>query len=406
MKIMHVLDHSIPLHSGYSFRTRAILLEQQRRGWEVVALTSTKHGPFAAREETYDGIRFLRTPETLPAISKLPVLGQLAVIQATSRALEACVAAERPDILHAHSPCLNAIAAARVAQRAGLPFVYEVRAFWEDAAVDLGTARDGGARYRLSRALETRSLLQADHVTTICEGLRGDMLGRGVPKDRITVIPNSVNVGEFPPLGPADPEFRRSLNLDDCLVLGFIGSFYSYEGLSLLLDAFVEVVRKLPQARVLLVGGGPEEARLKAQTHRLGLRDTVRFVGRVPHDTVAKYYSIVDLLVFPRLRMRLTELVTPLKPLEAMAQRRGVLASDVGGHRELISDGTTGWLFPAGDAHSLARRAVDVLLDVAGRTRVCDSAQRFVEAERTWPATVARYQGVYESATSSRGSRK
>ena len=210
MKILHVLDHSIPLHSGYSFRTRAILREQQRRGWDVVALTSTKQGAAAAREETFDELRFLRTPPGSAAIARLPVLGQLAVIQATARALAASVARERPDILHAHSPCLNAIAAARVARVAKLPLVYEVRAFWEDAAVDLGTASHGGMRYRLSRALETRSLHQADHVTTICEGLRGDMLGRGVVERRITVIPNSVSVGEFPPLALAGTRAARS----------------------------------------------------------------------------------------------------------------------------------------------------------------------------------------------------
>src|SRR5690606_29052867 len=128
-------------------------------------------------------------------------------------------------------------------------------------------------------------------------------------------------------------------------VLGFIGSFYGYEGLDLLLAAMPHVLTALPDARLLLVGGGPQEAALVQQARRLGLDSAVIFTGRVPHERVPAYSSLVDAFVFPRRSMRLTELVTPLKPLEAMAKSKLVLASDVGGHRELMEHGKTGWLF-------------------------------------------------------------
>jgi glycosyltransferase involved in cell wall biosynthesis len=151
----------------------------------------------------------------------------------------------------------------------------------------------------------------------------------------------------------------------------------------------------LPDVRLLLVGGGPQEAALKAQAHRLGLEDRVVFTGRVPHADVQRYYSIVDVLAYPRRAMRLTELVTPLKPLEAMAQGRLLLASDVGGHRELIRDGETGILFRAGDPAALAA-AVTRLFGQRERWPVMrEQGRRFVENERSWASSVARYRDVY-----------
>ncbi len=143
--------------------------------------------------------------------------------------------------------------------------------------------------------------------------------------------------------------------------MGFIGSFYAYEGLDLLLAALPQVTARIPDARVLLVGGGPQENELKALAAKLGIEDRVVFAGRVPHGEVQRYYGIVDVFAYPRKSMRLTELVTPLKPLEAMAQGRLLVASDVGGHRELIRDGETGVLFRAGDAASLADAIVRLL---------------------------------------------
>jgi glycosyltransferase involved in cell wall biosynthesis len=229
----------------------------------------------------------------------------------------------------------------RVGRRLGIPVVYEVRAFWEDAAVDHGTSREGGPRYRATRAMETYVFRHADAVTTICEGLRGDIIGRGIPAARVTVIPNAVDIEQFRQGGEPDPELRTRLGLDDARVIGFIGSFYAYEGLSLLLDALPRILEKAPDARVLLVGGGFQDAALRQQAQKLGIADKVVFTGRVPHAEVTRYYDLVDLLVYPRLSMRLTDLVTPLKPLEAMAQGRLLLASDVGGHRELIEDAHT-----------------------------------------------------------------
>ena len=395
LRILHVLDHSIPLHSGYTFRTLAILREQRRLGWETFHVTSPKHLGATGAEEDVDGLHFYRTLWQPAGLATKPLIQQYALMRALEARLDEVVAKVQPDILHAHSPVLNALPTIRVARRHGLPAVYEIRAFWEDAAVDHGTTREDGLRYRLTRGLETRAIHRADHVTTICEGLRSDIVARGIPADKVTVIPNAVDIDKFALGGEPDAELKRQHGLDGCRVLGFIGSFYAYEGLDLLLRALPEIVKGAPDVKVLLTGGGPQDTQLKALAAQLQVTDRVIFTGRVPHTDVASYYDLIDVLVYPRHSMRLTELVTPLKPLEAMAQGRLMVASDVGGHRELIRDGETGVVFRAGDASDLATKVLHLLAQQDEWEAMRQRGRAFVETERNWPASVARYEQVY-----------
>jgi PEP-CTERM/exosortase A-associated glycosyltransferase len=395
MKVLHILDHSLPLHSGYTFRTAAILREQRRLGWETHHLTSPKHGAFKNDFETFDGLDFHRTPASRAPWAKLPLLGEIELMRTLEKRIAALIEELRPDVLHAHSPVLNAIPAIQAGHRAGIPVVYEVRAFWEDAAVDHGTTTEGSARYRATRAMETWALKHADHVTCICEGLRADIVARGVPVERVTVIPNAVDAETFVPGGEADATLRQQLGLADAEVVGFIGSFYAYEGLDLLLEALPALIERRHNVKLLLVGGGPQDENLKARAAALGIADRVVFAGRVPHAEVQRYYDQIDVLAYPRHPMRLTDLVTPLKPLEAMAQKRIFVASDVGGHKELIRDGETGVLFKAGSANALADALVQLLTDRSRWQGMREAGRVFVERERTWKNSVARYRNIY-----------
>ena len=392
MRILHVLDHSIPLHSGYTFRTAAILREQRALGWETHHLTSPKQGECAASAEDVDGLLFHRCPVPAPAAAGLH---DLRLLRALESRLEELARALRPDILHAHSPVLNAVPAIRVGRRLGIPVVYEIRAFWEDAAVDHGTTREGSLRYRATRALESWALRRVDHVFTICEGLRRDIVGRGIDAARVTVIPNAVDIEGFQLSGEPDPVLRTRLGLDGATVLGFVGSFYAYEGLDLLLEAMPRLLAAHPALRVLLVGGGPQDAALRAQAAALGIADKVVFTGRVPHAEVSRYYDLIDLLAYPRHSMRLTELVTPLKPLEAMAQGRIFIASDVGGHKELVRDGETGRLFAAGNVPALVAAVGEMLERRADWPTIRVAGRQFVEQVRNWKRSVANYQPAY-----------
>lgn len=395
MKILHVFDHTLPLHSGYTFRSAAILRNQRKLGWETFHLSGPRQIDCTVREEDADGLHFYRTPRPTGLLATLPGGDPVAVMRAIEKRLAGLARELKPDIIHAHSPVLDAVPAIRVGRKLGIPVVYEIRAFWEDAAVDHGSTKEGSLRYKLTRALETWAVRNADAVTVICEGLRGDLVARGIDPGKITVIPNAVDIEKFEMGGRPDPELKLKLGLGTSRVLGFIGSFYAYEGIDLLIAALPAILARIPDVKVLLVGGGPQDAALRQQVMRLGLKDRVIFTGRVPHAEVNRYYDLVDVLVYARHRMRLTDLVTPLKPLEAMAQGRLMVASDVGGHRELIDDGQTGVLFRAGDVDDLAAKVVHLLESEPGWDAMKQAGRRFVETERNWAASVARYRRVY-----------
>lgn len=400
MKVLHILDHSIPLHSGYTFRSRAILQQQRALGIETCHVTSPKHGNLTAGEEMVDGLKFYRSAQPQGLMTKVPGLNQLALIQPLTERILQAVAIEKPDVLHAHSPALNGLAALRAAKICGLPVVYEIRAFWEDAAVDHGTCKEGDLRYQLTRHMENYVVKRASAVTTICEGLRLDLVSRGFAPDKFTVIPNAVNIEQFQISAGRDSELEQQLGLQGCLVLGFLGSFYAYEGLDLAIQALPAVIAAQPNVRLLLVGGGPQQQQLQLLTKQLGLSDYVIFTGRVPHGEVDRYYSLVDLLIYPRKSMRLTDLVTPLKPLEAMAQGKLVLASDVGGHQELIEDGKNGFLFPADNVQAFSDTIIRLTQHSAEWPQVISQGRHFVEQVRNWKVSVSHYLPLYQQLLS------
>ena len=394
-RILHVLDHSLPLQSGYAFRTAALLREQRGFGWETFHLTTPKHYAPGGAEETTAGLHFYRTRVPPSWARKAPVLDNVMVVRDTAVRIEEIVDQVHPDIIHAHSPCLTGMAAGGIARRRGIPLVYEMRASWEDAAVDHGTTTEGSLRYKLSRALETRVLKRADAITTICEGLAVDIASRGIARERITLIPNAVDIESFEVIEQPDAALRRELGLGDGPVLGFIGSFYGYEGIDLLVRALPEILRAHPTATALLVGGGPAEASLKQLAAELGIADKVRFAGRVPHDQVRRYYSVIDVLVYARKSMRLTELVTPLKPLEAMALKRLFVCSGVGGHRELIPQHLRSYVFTPGDVPDLARVTLRLLAERDKWSELAAAGRRYVTEHCTWAMSASRYREVY-----------
>jgi glycogen synthase len=403
MRILHVLDHSLPLHSGYTFRTRAIMKAQEAMGWTVAGVTGVRQKS-GTGVEIVEGLTFHRTPP----VGNLPgPLSELNEIWGFARQIDRVVAEFKPDILHAHSPVLDALAALRVAKARKLPLVYEIRAFWEDAAVGNGTGTEGSARFRVTKALETWAVRRADAVAVICDGLRGDLISRGIDAGKIMVSPNGVDMGMFGDPPPRDGALAKELGLLGADVIGFIGSFYDYEGIDDLIAAMPALIAARPDAHLLLVGGGPMEDALRMQALASSASARIHFIERVPHSEVERYYSLIDVLAYPRKKMRLTDLVTPLKPLEAMAQGKLVAASDVGGHRELIEDGVTGTLFAADDPAAIASALVRLLADRSGWDHRRAVAREFVERDRNWSSNISRYEPVYRKlvAGHSRGQR-
>jgi PEP-CTERM/exosortase A-associated glycosyltransferase len=398
-RVLHVLDHSLPLHSGYTFRTRAIMKAQETLDLEVRGITGLRHqanlkdGKEAVAAETVDGLTFHRTSGEAGGLPGLAETREMAALAGSIRHL-----AEdwRPDIIHAHSPALCGGGAQRAAQSLGIPFVYEIRAFWEDAAVGNRTGTEGSIKYRMTRALETQIVKRADAVFTICQGLRDDLIARGIHSGKIGVMPNGVDLSLFGDPPPRDDPLADELGLArDAPVIGYIGSFYDYEGVDDLIAAMPILRREHPQARLLLVGAGEMDSEWRAKAAALSDPGAVIFTGRVPHGSVERYYSLIDVLAYPRKRSRLTDLVTPLKPLEAMAQRRIVAASNVGGHRELMSHGDTGFLFTPDDPAACAAALSGVLDTREEWDAIRNRGVAHVRARHDWRTNAARYLDVY-----------
>lgn len=314
--------------------------------------------------------------------------------------LRQTVREERPDVIHAHSPFYVGAAAQKVAREAGIPCVYEMRASWEDAAADRKTTSAKSATYNLMRRLESSLFQRVDAVVTICQGLKQEVLERGIPESKIDVVPNAVRPETIRTL-PVDHELRASLGWSDGPAFGYIGSLFSYEGVERLLDAAPAVIRRVPNARFLVLGGGEREQQIREGASRFTRGEFV-CLPRVPHGEIHRYYSVLNCMVYPRHSIRLTEMVTPLKPLEAMAMGRTVIASDIGGHRELIRQRDTGLLFDNSRPEDLAGTLLEVATNSPLAGRLAANGQSFVSNYRTWGEVSKTYLELYDRLTARR----
>lgn len=284
--------------------------------------------------------------------------------------------------------------ALRVARRLNIPVVYEVRAFWEDAAVDRNRFKENSVKYRISAKMEQKLFDRADTVVCICEGLRREIARRS-PKQKICVVQNGVDTSSFVPKDKS-PMLVEKYRTRGKTVIGFIGSFFTFEGLADLVKSMPLVKNEINDVVLLMVGTGVEDQNLRTLADETGLAgNTVIFTGRVPHEKVQDYYSLMDILVYPRISKRITELVTPLKPLEAMAMEKTVVVSDVGGLKELVIDRRNGFVFKAGDVNGLAGKLVDLARRPEKRIETGRQARKDMIETREWSVISQEYRAVY-----------
>jgi PEP-CTERM/exosortase A-associated glycosyltransferase len=398
MRVLHVLDTSLPIVAGYTARTSAILEAQAGLGVEPVALTGARQGS-EGDSEVIGGVVHHRAalPVGLGGLARTPVAGEaLEMGLVGRRALQ--IYREKPyDLIHAHSPVLAGLPAHAAARRLGLPSVYEIRAFWEDAAVDQGKGTEQSPRWRAIHALETALCHEVDAVVALCDGIRRDLVSRGIPEDHITVIPNGVDTRKFAPRG-RDEALADRYGLRGKIVIAYVGTLFRFEGVALLLEALSRLIGGDDRIRGLIIGSGEAEAELRAQHEKLGLAGKVVLAGKVAPADVPALYGLADVLCYPRERRRITELTTPLKPLEAMSMARPVVVADVGGLRELVHDQATGLFFRAGDVDDLVRVLGQLCRDGERRRRLGERARAEMIRHRRWSTITQRYQGVYAAA--------
>ena len=404
MRILHVLDISIPTLAGYTSRSRYIVRNQRALGIHPIVLTSERqaYDPSHPIEE-YDHVRYYRTPPSPEGslarrAQARPVARELVEINHLRRRIVEVADREEPDFIHGHSSILAGLPALFAARELGIPCVYEIRAFWEDAAVDMGRTRIGSPRYVATRGAETWLARQSDALIGICQGIKRELVSRGIADDDIHVIPNGVEVDRFVPT-ERDPAIVERFGFRGKTVVAYIGTFARFEGVPYLVRALVDLIQSgRDDIRGLIVGAGETYEDCRRIAADAGLSDKIVHPGKVPHDEVRGIYSVVDLLAYPRDRQRITELVTPLKPLEAMAMKKPVIGSDVGGLTELIQDGKTGLIHRAEDVADLADKIRILADDSALRARIGEEGRRYVEQTRPWRRIIEGHFDVYDRA--------
>lgn len=395
-RVLHLVTNALPeVVAGYTVRTQGITAGQRQRG--IDAHVSTRLGfPVTAGHVAaspyaeVDGVPYHRL---LPGrMLPRPTDKLLAAdIEATAH----LVTQLQPAVLHAHSKYVNAQIALAMRDRYGLPVVYEVRGFLEETWRSRGRDPHSDS-YQFSRAIESECMSAADAVVTISEGMKDEIVSRGVPAERITVIPNAVD-DSFLAEAEGGERVRRKLGVDPGdLLVGVVTTLNRYEGIDVLIDAVAELRRDRVPTRLLVVGDGPERLALAEHADRQGLNGSAIFTGRVPFDTVRAYHAAIDVFCVPRRDTPVTRLVTPLKPLEAMATGRPVVASDLPPLREIVQPERTGSLVAPEDPDALAHVLERFASNPLQRSQLGRQAQLWTAQNRTWAAAAERYGEVYD----------
>ncbi|MBI4966388.1 MAG: glycosyltransferase [Desulfomonile tiedjei] len=407
MRVMHLLHRSVPGTHGYAIRSREIVMKQRDKGLEPLVITSPSQAPLGTLDsegcEYIDGIRYFRTcsnvlPPTTEVSDKSPIKASLRVFQNLSLFTTAMRVARdyRPSVIHGHSPFTCGLVADAVGRVRGIPIVYEMRGIWEDSHAARDKITENSIRYRVVRGLENMALRGADRCCMICEALKQEILSRHViGEEKTFVVPNGVDVKRFVP-GPANERLLEKLGLKGRTVMGYLGTFFHYEGLDLLVEAMSRLAPAFPELSLLLVGHGELMPTLEELVDQRHIRDRVIFTGKVPHEEVTDYYRLFDLMVLPRRDTRETRLVTPLKPMEIMAMERPLIASDIGGHCENIENVVNGTLFKSEDVDDLVDKCRQLISSPDLRSELGTRARRWVEMHRDWNVLIERYVNVYE----------
>jgi glycosyltransferase involved in cell wall biosynthesis len=403
-RILYLAKESRPfLHNGFCTRSHESLQALTRAGWDVLGVTmpgfpgvlgvEQAPGRSVVEEVTYHHL--------LPNAGKqLLTLAHDEYVELTTRMLAAVVARERPALLHVssgHRGFETALAGQAVARWAGIPWLYEVRSFFEATWTDDPRYAERGEYYERRFATETRMMAAADLVITLSGPMRDEIVERhGIPADKVRVVPNAVDLTRFVPR-ERDGALRRELGLADTFTLGYVSNLsHPREGQEVLIEAVAKLRARGRAVTGLLVGDGHRRAELERLAERLGVARFVRFTGNVPFENVADYYAQIDLFVVPRVDDRAARMVSPMKPFEAMAMRVPLLVADLPALAEIIGADQRGHSFRAGDPAALAAAAERLMDAEAERRRLVDEAARWVAAERSWSAVARAFGTAYD----------
>lgn len=398
--IAYLLHNSLPYHSGgYACRSHGLLSNLIVHGVDIKPLTRHCYpwdfkgfeNAKILESEFVSGVQYYRSQNTGESLSKNGLKSYLnyyvkAVMEFSNK--------HSIGLIHAASNYRNGVAAVFAARSLNVPSIYEVRGFWEITRISREPEWKHSEHFQLQVKMETLACKYSDHVITLNESMKNELVTRGIQPEKITIIQNGVDTEVFSPLDPNE-HLLDSLNLHKKFLIGYIGSIVDYEGLDILLEAMGLLRNKHPNIHALIVGDGTEMENLISRVSYLNLQESVTFTGRVPHESVNDYYSIIDVMVFPRRGLPVTELVTPLKPFEAMAMGKCVICSDVNALKEFIINGNNGVLFEKDNVVDLAGKMDEVIRSNSAK-KIGIDAREWVLEHRDWSKISGDLKRLYE----------
>ena len=405
MKVLHVLYQSLPDCQGSSIRSRDIVASQKAKGIDPVVITSPFQIPAnaASNPEIIEGIKYYRTYQghireayTERKTSYAIKVRKLRRIVSFCRRVCETAKKEKVDIIHAHGTFFCGLSALIAARLLKVPVLYEVRSLWEERKLRSDTSLRTKAQVAFIRVLEVLSMRLADRVIAINHNLKENINKRGVDNHNIDVIPNAVNLANIPGQLPTLISKQK-----EEITFGYIGSISPIEGLDYLIEVFDRLRMRRRANRLLIYGRGIAVPELERLIEQKGLSN-VELMGNVPPAQISEAYQRIDIIVNPRRKSSLTDAVTPLKPLEAMGYRKLVIASDVGGMRELITDGQTGLLFEADNINDIESLIESILTEKATKDfeRIIENAYEYVKKHKSWNANALMYKDIYDNLIS------
>ncbi|MGP9604700.1 glycosyltransferase family 4 protein [Brachybacterium sp. AOP42-E1-35] len=404
--VLYLLHNSLPHHSaGYATRTHGLLSELNRIGWDVDGVTRLGYPydmpgmedlPDVPLHQQVGNVDYRRLLAGREIERKNPLFSYT---ERYSAALHELATTERPSIIHAASNHWNGLTAVKTARTLGIPSIYEVRGLWEITRGSRNPEWAQSNMFRYMARMEADAAKGATRVFTITEALREEMIDRGVAADKISIVPNGVDTSRFTPVA-RDESLAAQLGVTGKTVIGYVGSVLDYEGIELILQAAQQLARTREDFHVLIVGDGAELERFKLFVQEKSLSDVVTFTGRVPHEQVEQYYSLIDITPFPRLPLPVCEMVSPLKPFEAMAMGKAVVASDVAALAEIVNPGQNGLLHEKGSTESLIARLTELLDDQEHTRRLGTQAREWVVQNRDWSQVAQIIARTYDELTS------
>ena len=401
MKILHLIHHSFPHLTGYSVRTNSIIHHQREHGCQIMAFTFPMHDFVYSRDKEKED-RYIHIAPLKSCYHRIPFLGLWLSLTYFVKTLSYFFhRQQRCQVIHAHSPWYVGLAALKLGKLWQIPVIYEVRGFWEQTSLAL-SKKQGWLSYccskfygYLTQAMENRVLVRADAIAAISGNIKTEILARKLQIDpaKIFIVPNSVDLSTFFPC-PKDRKLLDRLEIKNQIIIGYISSLRSIEGLEYLLNS-VKLLRN-QCIKVIIVGEGSDRPKLQALTKALAIEDKVIFTGKIPHQEIRNYYALIDIFVVPRTKDRVCQIVTPLKPLEAMAMGKCVLVSNVSGLLELIDEKQTGYSFEAENSNDLAEKIDYLIVNKTVRERTGINARQWVSENRNWKIVVKKYFDIIE----------